>query len=59
MKDGTAYNFRCPNLDCEAKYVAIPKDGAPDKRPRCNYCDTPFLAMNDGRFIHYQSLRFD
>jgi hypothetical protein len=33
-EDGTAYSFRCPNLDCEAQYVAIPKDHAPDKKPR-------------------------
>jgi hypothetical protein len=33
-EDGTAYSFRCPNLDCESQYVAIPEDQASDKKPR-------------------------
>jgi ribosomal protein S27AE len=53
------YTYRCPNLECKEQYAAILKDQAPEKRPRCVDCDTPFLAKHKGRFIHYQSLRFD
>jgi ribosomal protein S27AE len=58
-EDGPAYSFRCLNLDCDAQYVAIPKGRAPDKKPRCEHCDAPFMAKHKGRYIHYQSLRFD
>ena len=53
------HSFRCPNLGCKAEYVALAKDCAPDEKPRCIDCGTPFLAKHDGRFLHYQSLRFD
>jgi hypothetical protein len=58
-QDDKTYSFCCPNLNCEAQYVAIRKDRAPDKKPRCIECDTPFLAKYRGHFLHYQSLRFD
>jgi hypothetical protein len=40
--------FQCPNLGCNAKYVALPKDHAPDKSPRCTECNTPFLPTRGG-----------
>jgi len=57
--DDAPRSFRCPNPNCTAEYIAIPKDQAPDKKPRCLACDTPFMAKLKGRFLHYQSLRFD
>ena len=47
-------NFKCPNLECRAEYVATHRDIAPDVKPRCSECGTPFLAMEKGRYIHYQ-----
>jgi hypothetical protein len=47
------YPYRCPKLECGAKYFATTKDEAPDKKPRCIECDTPFLAKDNGRYIHY------
>jgi hypothetical protein len=58
-QDATSHSFRCPNLECNAQYVALSKDEAPDARPRCIDCDTPFLAKHKGKFLHYQLLRFD
>jgi hypothetical protein len=57
--DPAHYSFRCPNLECGAEYVALAKDHAPDEKPRCVLCATPFLVRDKGRFLHYQSLRFD
>jgi hypothetical protein len=57
--DSTPYTFRCPNLSCGAQYAAIPKESAPDAKPRCIECDTPFLVKHKGRFLHYHLLRFD
>jgi hypothetical protein len=59
LDNDAPHAFRCPNLDCSAQYVALPKEYPPDKAPRCIDCDTPFLAKHKGRFLHYQSLRFD
>jgi hypothetical protein len=58
-EDNAHHSFRCPNIDCTAQYVALAKDHAPDQKPRCIDCNTPFLAKSNGRFLHYQSLRFD
>jgi len=57
--DLASYAFRCPSLSCGAEYAAIPKDHAPDVKPRCIECDTPFLVKHKGRFLHYELLRFD
>ena len=59
QQDLDHYSFRCPNLQCRAQYVALAKSHAPDEKPRCIECDTPFLARDNGRFLHYQALRFD
>jgi hypothetical protein len=59
MSEPDTHSFRCPNLDCKAQYVALAKDDAPDQQPRCRDCETPFLAKHKGRFLHYQSQRFD
>lgn len=48
------YNYECPKLDCAAEYIATYRDHAPDEKPRCSQCGTPFLAMEKGRYIHYQ-----
>jgi hypothetical protein len=39
------YLFKCSKIDCPAAYIAIHKDYARDKKPRCSQCDTPFLVM--------------
>jgi hypothetical protein len=57
--DLSHYGFRCPNLECGAQYVALDKDDAPAEKPRCVNCETPFLAKDKCRFLHYQSLQFD
>ena len=59
LDNNASYAFRCPNLDCDAQYVASPKDQAPHKSPRCFKCDTPFLQKHNGRFLHYEALRVD
>jgi hypothetical protein len=59
VREIESYAFRCPKLECKALYVAVPTDQAPAQTPRCEYCDTPFLASSKGRFIHYQLLRLD
>ena len=60
MKQDLAhYAFRCPNLECGAQYVALAKDHAPAEKARCVECETPFMAKDKGRFLHYQALRFD
>ena len=50
-EDGTAYSFRCPNLDCEPSILG--------QEVALGHCDTPLLAKLKGCFIHYQSGRFD
>jgi hypothetical protein len=59
IREIESYAFRCPSLDCKAQYVAVTREEAPAQKPRCEYCDTPFLLSSKGRFIHYQLLRFD
>jgi ribosomal protein S27AE len=49
------HNYKCPNLECRAEYFAIHRDYAPEEKPRCSECGTPFLAMEKGRYIHYQA----
>jgi hypothetical protein len=50
-----SYNFKCPKLECAAEYVAIHRDYVPDQKPRCSECGTPFLAMENGKHLHYQT----
>jgi hypothetical protein len=59
MDESPPHSFRCPNLNCRAEYVVISKAQPPVERPCCIDCETPFLAMHQGQFLHYQSLRFD
>ena len=47
------HNYKCPKLDCRAEYFAIHRDYAPDEKPRCSECATPFLVMEKGQYIHY------
>jgi hypothetical protein len=54
IREIESYAFRCPRLECRAEYVAVPRDQAPATKPRCEFCDTPFLLSSNGRFIHYQ-----
>jgi hypothetical protein len=49
------YNYKCPNLDCRAEYVAVRSESAPQRAPRCIECQTPFLAMEEGVHIHYEA----
>jgi hypothetical protein len=49
------HGYKCPNLECGVEYVAIHRDYPPEEKPRCSECGTPFLAMQKGRYIHYQA----
>jgi hypothetical protein len=49
------YNFKCPNLDCGAEYVAVKREQGPQRPPRCIECATPFLAKERGMHIHYEA----
>lgn len=49
------HNFKCPNLECRAEYYASRLDYAPHAKPKCSKCNTPFLAMKNGRYLHYQA----
>jgi hypothetical protein len=49
------YNFKCPNLDCGAEYVAVQREQGPQSSPRCIECTTPFLAKERGMHIHYEA----
>jgi hypothetical protein len=49
------YNFKCPNLDCGAEYVAVQREQGPQSSPRCIECATPFLAKERGMHIHYEA----
>jgi hypothetical protein len=45
MSESTPYDYRCPNLECQAEYVAVQRTDA----------STPFLAMQKGRYIQYEA----
>ena len=49
------YNFKCPNLNCGAEYVAVQRSQGPQRAPRCIECATPFLAKEKGLHIHYKA----
>ena len=49
------YNFKCPNLDCGAEYVAVQREQGPLRSPRCIECAMPFLAKERGMHIHYEA----
>jgi hypothetical protein len=49
------YNFKCPNLNCGAEYVAVQRVQGHQRAPRCIECATPFLAKEKGLYIHYEA----
>jgi hypothetical protein len=55
MSKSTPYNYRCPNLECRAEYVAIHRTDATLRKPKCIECATPFLAAEKGRYIQYEA----
>jgi len=54
MIDIGPYEFWCPQPTCPAEYRAEVRDEPPDVVPRCELCNTPFLAGENGRYIHYR-----
>jgi hypothetical protein len=54
MNDIAPYEFWCPQPTCPAEYRAEVRDEPPDVVPRCEFCNTPFLAGENGRYIHYR-----
>ena len=55
MSESTPYNYRCPNLECLAEYVAVQRTDPILRKPKCIECATPFLAMAKGRYIQYEA----
>jgi hypothetical protein len=55
MSEPTPYNYRCPNLECRAEYVAVQRPEVSLRKPKCIECATPFLAMENGRYIQYEA----
>jgi hypothetical protein len=55
MSELTPYNYRCPNLECLAEYVAVQRTDPALRKPKCIECATPFLAMEKGRYIQYEA----
>jgi hypothetical protein len=55
MSKSPPYNYRCPNLECLAEYVAVQRTDASLRKPKCIECATPFLAMEKGRYIQYEA----
>jgi hypothetical protein len=49
------YNYKCPNFECCAEYVAVERLDASLRKPKCIECATPFLAMQKGLHIHYEA----
>ena len=55
MSHSTPYNYKCPNLECRAEYVAVQRTEANLRKPKCVECGTPFLAMQRGLYIQYEA----
>jgi hypothetical protein len=55
MSHSTPYNYKCPNLECRAEYVAVQRSDVSLRKPKCVECATPFLAMEKGLFIQYEA----
>jgi hypothetical protein len=55
MSASSPYNYRCPNPECRAEYVAVQRTVATLRRPRCIECATPFLAKDKSLFIQYEA----
>ena len=56
-EDAPPRSFRCPKLDCGAKYFTIEQEAPPVGKPKCLECGTPFLARTNERFVHYYPTR--
>ena len=52
-KTRAPHNYTC--LECGAEYFATHRDQAPEEMPSCCQCGEPFLAMQNGRYMHYQA----
>ena len=55
MSKSIPYNYRCPNLECRAEYVAVHRTDAALREPKCIECATPFLSVEKGRYIQYEA----
>jgi hypothetical protein len=55
MSESIPYNYRCPNLECRAEYVAVRRTDVSLRKPRSIVCATPFLAMQKGLYIQYEA----
>jgi hypothetical protein len=55
MSASTPYNYRCPNPECRAEYVAAQRTTAPLRKPKCIECATPFVAVEKGLYIQYEA----
>jgi hypothetical protein len=55
VSKSTPPNYRCPNLECRAEYVAIHRTDATLPKPKCIECATPFVAVEKGRYIQYEA----
>jgi hypothetical protein len=55
VSKATLYNYRCPNLECRAEYVAVHRTDAILRKPKCIECATPFLATEKDRHIQYEA----
>jgi hypothetical protein len=55
MSESIPYNYRCPNLECRAEYVAVQRTDVSLRKPRCIACATALLAMQKGLYIQYEA----
>ena len=55
MSESIPYNYRCPNLECLAEYVAVQRSDVSLRKPKCIECATPFLAMENDHYIQYEA----
>lgn len=54
MNNNEPKNYKCPSLKCMAQYSAARRTEASKTKPKCEECGTPFLAMDEGYYIHYE-----
>jgi hypothetical protein len=48
-------NYKCPNFECGAEYVAVRRTDIHGRKPSCIECATPFFAKDKGLFIQYEA----
>jgi hypothetical protein len=58
-EEGAAHIFAARIRIAKRGTSLSPRDQAPGRKPRCDYCQTPFMAKYKGSYIHYQLLRRD